>query len=450
MNALKRKYSSSGPTLKVSKPICAIRSSARRSTCRGSPSYGSPSGLTTSQIIRPTTGSPGPEGSSRKVAGSGIATMSDSSIALKPVIDEPSKPIPSSSASSISLGVIAKLFRCPSMSVNQRSANSTPSSSIRRKTARRASSLDVARFLLSTCAMEPPLERKKASGASGTPEASSPRDDRGILHRDRARHVNPLEARPVAELLVHAPHRRIREVVLRPQGLDAHVASARDLSALQSRRDAAAAPVAANAGHPVPHLARVVTAEDCVADHVLSLERGERELADGERPEIPPPPVRERCGLGRPGRRDVGLRLLRHRVHARFELLAVAQRDDLDPGRSVRHQVDVRGGKRDVLHSPHLGESVSRVERDQVNGLCPRDGVHLHTAEPLRVPSDPLEELRADPPSPERLQHANTDSRGRARRVAVLPLDERPTGSFAVEHGEHAETAGRRPLAVEA
>ena len=45
--------------------------------------------------------------------------MSDSSIALKPVIDEPSKPIPSSSAPSSSLGVIAKLFRCPSRSVNQ-------------------------------------------------------------------------------------------------------------------------------------------------------------------------------------------------------------------------------------------------------------------------------------------------------------------------------------------
>ena len=37
-----------------------------------------------------------------KLAGSGIATMSDSSIALKPVIDEPSKPIPSFSASCIS------------------------------------------------------------------------------------------------------------------------------------------------------------------------------------------------------------------------------------------------------------------------------------------------------------------------------------------------------------
>ena len=46
--------------------------------------------------------------------------MSDSSIALKPVMDDPSKPIPSSSAPSSSPGVIAKLFRWPSMSVNQR------------------------------------------------------------------------------------------------------------------------------------------------------------------------------------------------------------------------------------------------------------------------------------------------------------------------------------------
>jgi len=82
--------------------------------------------------------------------------MSDSSIALKPVIDEPSKPIPSSSASSISLGVIANDLRCPSMSVNQRRTNSTPSSWIRFRTSRRVSSLDVARFLLSTCAMNPP------------------------------------------------------------------------------------------------------------------------------------------------------------------------------------------------------------------------------------------------------------------------------------------------------
>ena len=68
-----------------------------------------------SQIIRPTTASGGngtPDcgwmapsarcGMIRNVSGSGIATMSDSSIALKPVIDDPSKPIPSSSAASTS------------------------------------------------------------------------------------------------------------------------------------------------------------------------------------------------------------------------------------------------------------------------------------------------------------------------------------------------------------
>jgi hypothetical protein len=112
-----------------------------------------PSGVTTSQIIRQTFVSPSLQGISWNVPGSGIATMSDSSIALKPVIDEPSKPIPSSSAPSSSLGVTAKLFRCPSRSVNQSSANFTPSSSTRRSTSRRSSSLDVARFFVSTCAM---------------------------------------------------------------------------------------------------------------------------------------------------------------------------------------------------------------------------------------------------------------------------------------------------------
>ena len=63
------------------------------------------------------------------MAGSGIATMSDSSIALKPVIDEPSKPMPSSSAPSSSLLVIEKLFRCPSRSVNQSSMSSMPRAS---------------------------------------------------------------------------------------------------------------------------------------------------------------------------------------------------------------------------------------------------------------------------------------------------------------------------------
>ena len=79
------------------------------------------------------------------VAGSGIATMSDSSIALKPVIDEPSKPIPSSSAPCISDGVTANDFRCPSRSVNQKRTCSIPSSFIRFSTARRDATLDVAR-----------------------------------------------------------------------------------------------------------------------------------------------------------------------------------------------------------------------------------------------------------------------------------------------------------------
>ncbi len=49
-----------------------------------------------------------------------MAIMSDSSIALKPVIEEPSKPMPPSKASSSSWALIEKLFSWPRMSVNQR------------------------------------------------------------------------------------------------------------------------------------------------------------------------------------------------------------------------------------------------------------------------------------------------------------------------------------------
>ena len=46
--------------------------------------------------------------------------MSDSSIGLNPVIDEPSKPIPPSNASSSSDELIENDFSCPSTSVNHR------------------------------------------------------------------------------------------------------------------------------------------------------------------------------------------------------------------------------------------------------------------------------------------------------------------------------------------
>src|SRR5918996_4153412 len=62
----------------------------------------------------------GRQGMIRREVGSGIAIMSDSSIGLKPVIDEPSKPMPPSKASSSSSAWIEKLFSWPRMSVNQR------------------------------------------------------------------------------------------------------------------------------------------------------------------------------------------------------------------------------------------------------------------------------------------------------------------------------------------
>ena len=73
--------------------------------------------------------SSGRHGSTLNVVGSGIAIMSDSSIALKPVIDEPSKPIPPSNASSSSSALIANDFSWPRMSVNQSRMKRIPRSS---------------------------------------------------------------------------------------------------------------------------------------------------------------------------------------------------------------------------------------------------------------------------------------------------------------------------------
>ena len=73
-----------------------------------------------SQNMRATAfSSSGRQGISAKVEGSGIAIMSDSSIGLKPVIEEPSKPMPPSKASSSSAALIEKLLSWPSTSVNQ-------------------------------------------------------------------------------------------------------------------------------------------------------------------------------------------------------------------------------------------------------------------------------------------------------------------------------------------
>ena len=61
------------------------------------------------------------------------------------------------------------------MSVNQRRTNSIPSFSIRARTCLRESSLDVALFRVSTCAMNSSLEMQKAPGADNAPEAPLPR-----------------------------------------------------------------------------------------------------------------------------------------------------------------------------------------------------------------------------------------------------------------------------------
>src|SRR5215216_6378573 len=72
--------------------------------------------------------SSGRQGRTLKVVGSGMAIMSDSSMALKPVIDEPSNPIPPSNASSSSSALIENDFSWPRMSVNHRRMKRIPRS----------------------------------------------------------------------------------------------------------------------------------------------------------------------------------------------------------------------------------------------------------------------------------------------------------------------------------
>ena len=68
-----------------------------------------------------------------------MAIMSDSSIALKPVTDEPSKPIPWSSADASSSRVIAKLLSLPTTSVNHSRTNLISASPTSRSTCWRSS-----------------------------------------------------------------------------------------------------------------------------------------------------------------------------------------------------------------------------------------------------------------------------------------------------------------------
>ncbi len=78
-----------------------------------------------SQNMRATERSWGRQGMMAKVAGSGMAIMSDSSMRANPSMDEPSKPMPSSRALGSSSTVMATLFREPRMSVNQARMNLT-------------------------------------------------------------------------------------------------------------------------------------------------------------------------------------------------------------------------------------------------------------------------------------------------------------------------------------
>ncbi len=106
-----------GPTFATYPRSSILRNSAPRQE-RGSPSNGSRCGVRISQITR----AEGPFAyfvdRIWNVEGSGKASISDSSIGTNPSTAEPSKPTPSSKASSRSSAEMAKDLRVPSTSVN--------------------------------------------------------------------------------------------------------------------------------------------------------------------------------------------------------------------------------------------------------------------------------------------------------------------------------------------
>src|SRR5579884_898369 len=242
-----------------------------------------------------------------------MATMSDSSIALKPVIDEPSKPIPSSSASSTSAGVMAKLFRWPSMSVNQRRRYSTPSSSICLSACFRASGSDVARALLSIIAIVSgaPLRR-------GLPEVLSPRE------RKRRADDDDDVAIDVAERAVEPLHRLVAG--LRP-GVDLSetaLGCALERALLQRAADPATPDVAAHGRQRVLRPLRPirVVEQPGHADELAVDQRDERPLGR-RKPLAPPALLRD---LERPVEHEVAERLGDElRVEMRAQVVAPAQ-----------------------------------------------------------------------------------------------------------------------------
>ena len=120
LESRKRKYSSSGPTLKVSKPRSRARCERAAQDVARVALIGRALGREDVAEHPPDALLLGAPRQHRERRGSGIAIMSDSSIALKPVIEEPSKPIPDSNAPSSSFALIENDFSCPSMSVNHR------------------------------------------------------------------------------------------------------------------------------------------------------------------------------------------------------------------------------------------------------------------------------------------------------------------------------------------
>src|SRR6476646_9728266 len=140
---------------------------------------------------------------------------------------------------------------------------------------------------------------KEAPGAPQTERLRPRRLKTGLsvsARPERTGEVNPLEQALVPELVVHAPHGPVGEVVLGTEVAHACVPRRDDLGVLQRLRDATTARSPRDTRHRV--LARVLgeLGDDAEGEDDVVLEGDERQLRCRPRPEVPRPPRLEVTG----------------------------------------------------------------------------------------------------------------------------------------------------------
>ena len=412
--------------LNVSKPIDSIRSSARRSTWRGSPSYGSPSGLTTSQIIRPTLASPS---RGRHQAERGGIGDRDHVGLLDRVEAGDRRAVEAHPVVQRALDLGRRDREALEVALDVREPEEDVLDALlghRSRTALRAFGSDVARSLLSIIAIPPaPLgERTKEA------PVVSPRQR--PLEGDHLRRVD------VAEAAVQRLHGLV--ALLRPgdEPLDTRPGGPLELRLLERPRDAAAPPVAAHDRQAVLGGRRSVRVLDQagVPDDVRAFESGERAFRPGG---LVPQPRLELVRSPRPAaacRRTPRVRPARPRAAA-----LPACSPSATTSTPVRNVGGLLGADLALLLEliVDAGQSVRLGERDRVRLVGVDERVDAGQAELPCVRRESLHERRTDATSAVLGQDARRNERPAAE---VRPGADPAACDHAVELRQQEQPVG--------